>query len=56
MVDYVVTPTEAICCGPPHRPTGVVWDALDRDKIAAIPVLAAMARAQWVRGLPHSSD
>ncbi|MGH3980897.1 MAG: 5-formyltetrahydrofolate cyclo-ligase [Pseudonocardiaceae bacterium] len=42
-VDYIVTPDEIIPCGAPHRPTGVVWNALDRDKIAAIPVLAAMA-------------
>jgi 5-formyltetrahydrofolate cyclo-ligase len=46
-VDYIVTPQEIIHCGPPHRPVGVVWNALDRDKIAAIPVLAAMAKEQW---------
>jgi 5-formyltetrahydrofolate cyclo-ligase len=46
-VDYIVTPQEIIHCGPPHRPAGVVWNALDRDKIAAIPVLAAMAKEQW---------
>ncbi|MGH3837946.1 MAG: 5-formyltetrahydrofolate cyclo-ligase [Pseudonocardiaceae bacterium] len=42
-VDYIITPEEIIHCGPPHRPTGVMWTALDRDKITAIPVLAAMA-------------
>jgi 5-formyltetrahydrofolate cyclo-ligase len=42
-VDYIVTPNEVIRCSPPHRPAGVVWSALDRDKIAAIPVLAE----QW---------
>lgn len=42
-VDYIITPEEIIHCDTPYRPTGVVWDALDRDKIAAIPVLAAMA-------------
>ncbi len=42
-VDYLITPGEIIPCGPPHRPTGVVWTTLDPDKIAAIPVLAAMA-------------
>jgi 5-formyltetrahydrofolate cyclo-ligase len=51
-VDYIVTPNEVICCGPPHRPTGVVWNALDRDKIAAIPVLAE----QWARGLTRPAD
>lgn len=45
-VDYIVTPQEVIRCGPPHRPTGVMWNALDHDKIAAIPVLAAMAKEQ----------
>ncbi len=42
-VDYIITPEEIIHCGAPYRPTGVIWDALDRDKIAAIPVLEAMA-------------
>jgi 5-formyltetrahydrofolate cyclo-ligase len=42
-VDYIITPEEIIQCGAPYRPTGVIWDALDHDKIAAIPVLAAMA-------------
>lgn len=42
-VDYIITPEEIIHCGPPHRPTGVMWTALDNDKITAIPVLAAMA-------------
>ena len=55
-VDYIVTPQEIIHCGPPHRPTGVVWNALDHDKIAAIPVLAAMVKEQWARGLPHSAS
>lgn len=54
-VDYIVTSQEIIHCGPPHRPIGVVWTALDRDKIAAIPVLAAMAKEQQARGLPHSA-
>jgi 5-formyltetrahydrofolate cyclo-ligase len=55
-VDYIVTPQETIHYDPPHRPTGVVWNVLDRNKIAAIPVLTAMAKEQWVRGLPHSVD
>lgn len=42
-VDYIVTPDEVIHCGPPHRPTGLIWNTLDHDKIAAIPVLATMA-------------
>ncbi|MGH3909157.1 MAG: 5-formyltetrahydrofolate cyclo-ligase [Pseudonocardiaceae bacterium] len=45
-VDYVVTPDEVIHCGSPYRPAGVVWNSLDRDKIVAIPLLAAMANEQ----------
>ncbi|MGH3831476.1 MAG: 5-formyltetrahydrofolate cyclo-ligase [Pseudonocardiaceae bacterium] len=55
-VDYIVTTQEIIHCGPPHRPTGVVWNTLDRDKIEAIPVLTAMATEQRARKLPHSAD
>lgn len=42
-VDLIVTPDEVIRCGPPKRPSGLVWDDLDPAKIAAIPVLARMA-------------
>jgi 5-formyltetrahydrofolate cyclo-ligase len=55
-VDYIVTPHEVIRCGPPHRPTGVLWHALDHDTIAAIPVLTAMAKQQQARDLPHSAS
>jgi 5-formyltetrahydrofolate cyclo-ligase len=48
-VDYIVTPQEIIYCGPSHRPTGVVWNALDRDEIAAIPVRAAMAKEKMAK-------
>ncbi|WP_037908767.1 5-formyltetrahydrofolate cyclo-ligase [Actinacidiphila yeochonensis] len=40
-VDYIVTPDEVIACGNRRRPTGLVWDDLTPEKIAAIPVLAA---------------
>lgn len=40
-VDLIITPQEAIQCGPPRRPRGLVWDHLSPEKIAAIPVLAA---------------
>jgi 5-formyltetrahydrofolate cyclo-ligase len=40
-VDVVVTPTEVIRCPRVARPRGVLWDHLDDDKIAAIPVLAS---------------
>lgn len=41
-VDIIVTPDEVIACGPPRRPSGLMWDDLPPDKIEAIPVLAAM--------------
>lgn len=40
-VDLIVTPTEIIHCGPSRRPQGLVWEHLNPEKIAAIPVLAA---------------
>lgn len=40
-VDLIVTPDEAIECSPPRRPPGLLWEHLDEEKIAAIPVLAA---------------
>jgi 5-formyltetrahydrofolate cyclo-ligase len=40
-VDLIVTPDEVIECSPPRRPTGLVWEHLGEEKIAAIPVLAA---------------
>jgi 5-formyltetrahydrofolate cyclo-ligase len=42
-VDLIVTPDEVIECGPPRRPSGLYWEHLAEDKIAAIPVLAARA-------------
>jgi 5-formyltetrahydrofolate cyclo-ligase len=40
-VDLIVTPDEVIRPGRRHRPPGVIWEHLDAEKIAAIPVLAA---------------
>lgn len=42
-VDLIITPDEVVACGPPKRPTGLIWEHLSPDKIAAIPVLAAKA-------------
>ncbi len=42
-VDLIVTPDEVIECEPQRRPTGLYWNHLTKDKIAAIPVLAARA-------------
>ncbi|MFP3899387.1 MAG: 5-formyltetrahydrofolate cyclo-ligase [Acidimicrobiia bacterium] len=38
-VDLVVTPDEVISCPGAHRPPGILWDHLDRDKIDAVPAL-----------------
>jgi len=40
-VDFVVTPDEVVCTGTRRRSPGVIWEHLDDDVIAAIPVLAA---------------
>ncbi|MGH8902610.1 MAG: 5-formyltetrahydrofolate cyclo-ligase [Egibacteraceae bacterium] len=45
-VDLIVTPNEVIACQPSRRPQGLVWQDLSAEKIAAIPVLAARARAR----------
>jgi len=43
-LDLVVTPERTIRTETPYaRPEGIDWDALDDDKLAAIPVLAERA-------------
>ena len=42
-VDLVVTPEKTTATGARKRSPGIVWDHLDEAKIAAIPVLAALA-------------
>jgi 5-formyltetrahydrofolate cyclo-ligase len=42
-VDAIVTPDETIRTPAPKRPQGILWGDLDAEKIAAIPVLAALA-------------
>ena len=42
-VDLIVTPERVVWCGEPKRPTGLDWDSLSREQIAAIPVLARRA-------------
>ncbi|MFH8746073.1 5-formyltetrahydrofolate cyclo-ligase [Streptomyces rimosus] len=44
-VDVIVTPEEIIACPSPYRPSGLIWEHLDAQKIASIPVLAARAPA-----------
>jgi 5-formyltetrahydrofolate cyclo-ligase len=43
-VDLVVTPDEVVRTPARRRSPGVIWEDLDAEKIAAIPVLAAAAR------------
>jgi 5-formyltetrahydrofolate cyclo-ligase len=40
-VDLIVTPDEVIWCQSRPRPPGILWEHLDEDKIAEVPVLAA---------------
>jgi 5-formyltetrahydrofolate cyclo-ligase len=54
-VDLIVTPSEVIECGSPRRPSGIVWEDLDPEKILDIPVLATRAtrpRRSSTGGLP----
>jgi 5-formyltetrahydrofolate cyclo-ligase len=41
-VDLVVTPDEVIRTGASSRPPGILWDHLDEEKIAEVPVLARL--------------
>ncbi|MEV0622428.1 5-formyltetrahydrofolate cyclo-ligase [Nonomuraea sp. NPDC050404] len=41
--DFIVTPERVIECGSPKRPTGLSWERLSPEKIAAIPLLAKRA-------------
>jgi 5-formyltetrahydrofolate cyclo-ligase len=42
-VDLVVTSDEVIWCASPRRqPSGILWEHLDEEKIAAVPVLATL--------------
>jgi len=44
-VDVIVTADEVIECDPSRRPSGLYWEHLSADRVAAIPVLAARAAA-----------
>jgi 5-formyltetrahydrofolate cyclo-ligase len=44
-VDVIVTPTTTVRTRRRRRPRGVLWNHLDADKIAAIPVLQALSRS-----------
>ncbi|RAY10671.1 5-formyltetrahydrofolate cyclo-ligase [Actinomadura craniellae] len=40
-VDFIVTPNEIIACDRHPRPSGLVWDQLNEEKITNIPVLSS---------------
>jgi 5-formyltetrahydrofolate cyclo-ligase len=42
-VDLIATPNQVIWCGEPRRPPGILWEHLHQDKIAEVPLLAALA-------------
>jgi len=44
-VDLIVTPTRVLRCARAPRPSGLFWEHLDAEKIAAIPALAARKRS-----------
>jgi len=46
-LDFIVTPDRVIDCRPTRpepRPAAIDWDGLTEEKIAAIPLLAALRR------------
>jgi 5-formyltetrahydrofolate cyclo-ligase len=48
LVDFIVTPERVIDCRPRHGtrpPAGIRWEDLTEEKIAAIPLLAAIRRS-----------
>lgn len=61
-VDIIVTTDQVITCHPPRRPTGLLWNHLTADKIAAIPVLTERNQTRQRRrrsaapGVRHQDD
>ncbi|QXJ20180.1 5-formyltetrahydrofolate cyclo-ligase [Actinomadura graeca] len=45
-VDLIVTPDEVIECSDRHRPQGLIWEHLTSEKVAAIPLLEALAHSR----------
>jgi len=43
-LDLIVTPERVIECAPDRRPASIRWNELTDDKVAAIPLLARLAR------------
>ena len=48
-VDRIVTPEEVVTAPGPRRPSGILWDHLDDDRINAIPVLRRLHRIPTTR-------
>ena len=44
--DLIVTADAVVSTRTPRRPPGILWDHLDEEKIAAIPVLARLAESR----------
>ncbi|HIQ13368.1 MAG TPA: 5-formyltetrahydrofolate cyclo-ligase [Thermoprotei archaeon] len=38
-INYIVTPRRIVRCKSMYRPNGIIWDALDKEKIMEIPIL-----------------
>ncbi|MYR34824.1 5-formyltetrahydrofolate cyclo-ligase [Nocardiopsis alba] len=55
-VDLIVTPDGAISCPPRRRPSGISWEDLSEQKIAAIPILQELRElaASDPEGPPHN--
>lgn len=48
-VDLIVTPEGSIACPPRRRPSGLHWQQLTQEKIAAIPILQALRARETPR-------
>jgi len=52
-LDVIVTPDEVIWCSSPRRPSGLIMDHLDEEKVAAVPALAAFIGNRNDANAPH---
>ncbi|WP_435110268.1 5-formyltetrahydrofolate cyclo-ligase [Nocardiopsis synnemataformans] len=43
-VDLIVTPEGIITCPPRRRPTGIIWEDLEEEKIDSIPILQELRK------------
>jgi 5-formyltetrahydrofolate cyclo-ligase len=54
-VDLIATPSAVVETGARKRPPGILWEHLDDDKIAAVPILRGRSTAFRVRAARHGS-